>query len=300
MLAAVVEQTQGRVSVEWTQGEGAATGLTRSALQRGADRILAVGGDGTMHEVVNGFFDDEGRPIAPGAVLAPLPCGTGGDYRRALGLPSSGIAAAKLLSQAPTRRLDLVRVTCIGPGNRPTSCYVANAASCSLGGVVVQSVRRCPVPLSTYLGPLGGTLAYLGAILYSLATTTPDVLSIEADGRPLGTIDAWTVAVANGPSFGGGLRIAPHAVLDDGRFDVVCLGNVSVGYLLRHALQFYRGRHLDLEAVRTLRARRLRLTPTTDDPIWLEGDGELLGRLPATFEIAPLALRVQAGWRGHV
>ena len=293
MLAAIVEQTEGRLTIEWTPAAGAASALTRSALQSGADRILAVGGDGTVHEVVNGFFDDDGQPIAPEAVLAPLPCGTGGDFRRALGLPSSGVRAARNLSRAPTRRLDLVRVTCAGPEGRPCTTYVANASSCGLGGAVVQTVHRLPVHGGAYLGSAGGTLAYFGAILYSLATTTPDVLSIMADGQSLGQMEAWTVAVANGPSFGGGLRIAPHAELDDGWFDVVCLGGVSVGYLLRHALSFYRGRHLDLDPVRTFRAHQLRLAPTGDAPVWLEGDGELLGRLPATFEVVPRAIRVQ-------
>jgi diacylglycerol kinase family enzyme len=101
------------------------------------------------------------------------------------------------------------------------------------------------------------------------------------------------VAIANGHSFGAGLRIAPNAMVDDGLLDVTILHDVPILRLLRSARRFYDGRHLSLDGVTAHRGRRLTVRPLTDDPVWLEADGELLGRLPATVEVVPGAIRVQ-------
>jgi YegS/Rv2252/BmrU family lipid kinase len=270
--------------------------MTRAALRRGAERIVAVGGDGTVHEVVNGFFEEgagEGRMIAPDAVFAHLPCGTGGDFRRALGVPS-GRAAARLLRSDRTRRVDLMRVTCRTSTGR-ASQIVANVSSCGLGGDVVQSVRSLPSAVGARLGPVGGSLAYFVAILRRLATSAPGRVQVTVDGRDAGTFDTRTVAVANGSSLGGGLHLAPQAVVDDGVLDVVVVGDLPVSRLLACAPRFYRGTHLSLPGIHVFRGRRITLEPPSPPgsapPTWLEGDGELLGHLPATFEVLPGALR---------
>lgn len=294
LLREIVAASAGRLSVQWTTCPEAATELTRTALQAGADRIVAVGGDGTLHEVVNGFFEED-RPIAPQAVLVHLPCGTGGDFRRALQV-GNGLASAHQLRSPRIREIDLLRVRYASAGNGSASQYVANVASCGLGGLVVQSVEQTPARLGAHLGPLGGTLVYLGAILYGLATDPPARLHIEIDGRDLGAVTARNVAIANGPAFGGGLRIAPRAAIDDGELDVVIIEDVSIRFLLSHAHRFYRGTHASLPGVHHVRGRRVTLHPAPGetDPVWLEGDGELLGRLPASVEVIPRALRIQS------
>jgi YegS/Rv2252/BmrU family lipid kinase len=294
LLREIVAASAGRLSVRWTPCPEAATELTRTALHAGGNRIVAVGGDGTLHEVVNGFFDDD-RPIAPQAVLVHLPCGTGGDFRRALQV-GNGLASAHQLRSPRVREIDLLRVRYASAQNEAASQYVANVASCGLGGRVVQSVEQTPARLGARVGPLGGTLVYLGAILYGLATDRPARLRIEIDGRDLGTVTARNVAIANGPAFGGGLRIAPRATIDDGELDVVIIEDVSLRFLLSHAHRFYRGTHAALPGVHHLRGRRVTLHPAPGetDPVWLEGDGELLGRLPASVEVMPRALRIQS------
>jgi YegS/Rv2252/BmrU family lipid kinase len=291
LLREMVRATRGRLSVRWTPSPQAATRLTRQALQDGADRVVAVGGDGTLHEVVNGFFEN-GQPIAPRAVLVHLPCGTGGDFRRALQV-GNGLASTRQLWSPQIRAVDLLRVR-YTTGGDTASRYVVNVASCGLGGLVVQSVEHAPARLGAHVGPLGGTLVYLGAILYRLTTAPASHLHMEIDGRDLGVWSTHTVAVANGPSFGGGLQIAPGANIDDGRFDLVLLEDVSLSFLLRHAHRFYRGSHGSLAGVHRFCGTRLHLRPARPEPIWLEGDGEPLGRLPATVDLLPGALRVQS------
>jgi len=294
LLREIVRATSGSLSVQWTPSPQAATVLTRRALTNGADRVIAVGGDGTLHEVVNGFFEN-GRPVAPQAVLVHLPCGTGGDFRRALRV-GNGLASAHQLRSACIREVDLLRVHYTTPDGRSESHYVVNVASCGLGGLVVQTVEQTPARLGAHVGPFGGTLVYLGAILYGLATYRSSRLQIEIDDRTLGVIDIRNVAIANGPSFGGGLRIAPGAAIDDGELNVVIIEDVSTRFLLAHAHRFYRGTHTSLPGVRCLRGQSVILRPAPEEtnPVWIEGDGERLGRLPANIELLRGALRVQS------
>jgi YegS/Rv2252/BmrU family lipid kinase len=285
ILARLLDVTP-RLSVRWTTGPGAATTLTRTALADGFDRIVAVGGDGTVHEVVNGFFRGT-TPLAPHAVLAHVPVGTGSDFGRALGV-GTGCAAVNRLAASGPRRIDLLRATVTTDAGRCTR-YVANIASFGLGGVVVRAVRRLR---SRTL--VSGRLAYLGGILYSLCVHTPPVVTLSVDGTSLGRCRIHNGAVANGHTFGGGLRIAPDARLDDGRLHLVVLHALSIGRLVRHAPRFYRGTHTTLDGVTALAGRRVRAESATSVPVLVDLDGEPVGRLPATFEIVPNAIRVQA------
>lgn len=263
-----------------------AMALTRRALADGFDRIVAVGGDGTLHEVVNGFFDGT-SPLAPEAVLVHLPFGTGGDFRRSLGVPTGWDAVDQLTSDR-IRRIDLIRATVTTDHDQKTR-YVANIASFGLGGVVVRSMQRLRGTAF-----VGGLLSYLGAILHGLAVHTPPVVEIDVDDTSLGRLRIHNVAVANGHTFGGGLRIAPSARLDDGRLDVVVLRDLPIRTLLRHAHRFYRGTHPELDGVVTATGQRVVARPVdADEPILLDLDGEPVGHLPATFEIVPDAIRVQ-------
>lgn len=273
------------LTVERTPAPGAATPLTRTAVREGAERIVAVGGDGTLHEVVNGFFEEDGTPFSPAPVLTPLACGTGTDFRRSLGVPPAGDAVDRL-STPRTRRIDLLRVTYTEASGERSHRYALNVASFGLSGRVVEALgsggRGVP-----------GRLYYLSALLRALASHRPFAVVITVDGTTVPAGATHLVAVANGHSFGGGIRIAPDAVLDDGRLDVTALHDASAWALLGRLPHFYRGTHPALDGVTTLRGRRLVARPLRDTPIPLEADGELLGRLPAAVTVVPDALRLQ-------
>ena len=275
-----------RLTVRWTTGPESATSLTRSALRRGVERVVAVGGDGTLHEVVNGFFMD-GQPIAPHAVCAFLPCGTGSDARRSLG-GRAGMSAAAHLDQAPVRPIDLLRLHYVTANGEPADRYALNVASFGLSGAVLQWARR-----GQHL-PLPPRLRYFGAIVAALCTHRPSSVALTLDGRPLPTEQYWLGAVANGSTFGAGLRIAPNARIDDGLLNVTLIHDRAPAALLMRTHRFYRGSHLSLEGVAAYTGRRLTARPAQSAPVWLEADGERLGRLPATVEVLPGALRMQA------
>ncbi len=273
------------LTIEKTTAPGEATTLTRTALREGAERIVAVGGDGTLHEVVNGFFATDGTPLGASACLVPIACGSGTDFRRALNVPT-GIEAVQLLRSERIRCVDLLRIEYVTEEGRRAHRYAVNITSFGLTSRVVQAVQR-----SHGWGP--GSLRYLTALLRALTAHGPFQAELVLDGEPLDVSEIHLVAIANGHSFGGGIRIAPQAQLDDGALDVTILHDVPARSLLCRLPRFYRGTHSDLEGVTVARGRRITARLRSDASVGLEADGEHLGHLPVTVEVVPDALRVQ-------
>jgi len=258
-----------------------ATELTRAALREGAERMVAVGGDGTVNEVVNGFFDLDGAPIAPSAVLGVIPSGTGGDFRRTAGIPT-GAAAAAVLAAGASRPLDVGRITLDGAVPR----HFVNIADCGIGGEVVARVNRSSKRA-------GGTATFLWHSLASLLSYRPRAARVEIDGA-VEEGRYQNVVVANGRYFGGGMCVAPGADLGDGLFDVVVFGDLPRLRSLTGIRRIYAGTHIGQPGIRLIRARRVRVTPLEDPPLGFEMEGEEVGPAPATLEILPGAVRLCA------
>ncbi|HEX4421270.1 MAG TPA: diacylglycerol kinase family protein [Kofleriaceae bacterium] len=270
-----------------TQGPGDATRLTREALRGGAERVVAIGGDGTINEVVNGFFDDAGAAIAPEASFAVIPYGTGGDFRRTLELPTDLAAAAKVIAANHRRKIDVGRLELTTMDGRRTVRMFANIASFGVSGVVDRLVNES----GKKLGRLGFALATARA---TWAYTNQRV-QLVFDGAERVELTINTVAVANGRYFGGGMKVAPNAELDDAAFDVIAMGDFGFGDLMKSGRRLYSGTHLAMDKVTARRARVVEAEPI--DPkaiVELDVDGENPGRLPARFELVPAALWVVA------
>lgn len=286
-LAARLASTIGPFESRFTSAPGDATQITRVALQSGFDRIIAVGGDGTMNEVVNGFFEDDGSPIAPDAWLGPLPCGTGGDFRRTLGIDKrTDRMVAHMLSKEP-RRIDVGRISFVDDEGREDARMFINIASFGLAGIVDRKVNDAPKWM-------GGTPAFLFGTLRALVGYRNQGVRIRVDDEDANEMAILNLAVANGRYFGGGMHIAPRAEVDDGLFDIVAL-RASPLESLRGIAKIYRGTHLDDENVFFTRAKKLVAEPlSADDHVLLDIDGEAPGRLPATLTIRAGALALRA------
>lgn len=276
----------GELDVAFTSGPGHATELARAALGRGVRQLLVAGGDGTINEVVNGWLDEAGVVWGDEATLVLLAGGTGGDLRRSLGIPDMS-ASLDSLRSGRTRMLDVGRLAYTpNDGGQTVPRYFVNIASFGLSGLVDRHV--------TSFSAIGGRLAYAAATARSLfGWRNPRVrLTTEHDNgeRFEADIPIVAVAVANGATFGGGMRIAPDAVLDDGHFHVTAVGDLRKRDMLGLAGSLYDGSHVDHPKVLVKTAQRV--TADSDEAVYLDVDGEPLGRLPAQFELVPGVLRV--------
>ncbi len=268
-----------------TTGPGDATRLAREAVRSGAEIVVAVGGDGTINEVMNGWFED-GAPIVTGAALAVLPFGTGGDFVRTVGVSKDFPKAVAVLAAGVRKRIDAGRLDFTlrtgGTGIR----MFTNIASFGMSGMTDRLVNESKKRL-------GGRLAFFAASARSLWSYDNQRVRLTFDDRGGDATDLTinTVAVANGRYFGGGMRIAPEAELDDGRFDVVALGDMGMTDFLLRSRRLYAGTHLTMDKVSHRRAAVVRAEPA--DPgqiIELDVDGETPGILPATFRNLPRAI----------
>ena len=267
-----------------TTGQGHATALTREALAAGSDLVIAVGGDGTNNEVVNGFFDGE-RPIAPDAVLGFIPQGTGGDLRKTLRIGKTLEECLPVLVAGNVRAIDLGVARFVGTAGDNQCRVFVNITSFGLGGLVDRKVNNS----SKALG--GKASFFLGTLKALLAYRNQDVRLRVDDGFDQ-VLRISNVAVANGQYFGGGMWVAPHAKPDDGMFDVVILGDFTKSETVFGAGRIYKGTHLKLPKVRELRGRHVEATSEAE--VLIDMDGEQPGRLPISLDVLPGALKVIA------
>ncbi len=268
-----------------TRGPGHATELTREALKAGAERVVAVGGDGTVNEVVNGFFDN-GAAIAPEAAFGLIPFGTGGDFRRTLQLPTNVADAAAVIAADKRKKIDVGKVTFIDRVGRPGSRMYANIASFGSSGVVSRLANESSKRL-------GGTLSFMIATARATWSYTNQRVAMVFDGKDRVEATVNTVVIANARYVGGGMKMAPEAELDDGKLDVIAIGDLGFADVLLSGHRLYSGSHIKMKQVSTRRASVVEAEPI--DPgavIELDIDGEAPGRLPAKFEIVPASLSI--------
>jgi YegS/Rv2252/BmrU family lipid kinase len=263
--------------------------LTRDALRAGHDLIIAVGGDGTANEVVNGFFlparaGEMSHPVQPGAALALLPRGTGGDLRRSLGLDGDLWRCAERL-KGGSSPVDVGRVDYVAEDGASASRYFINVGEVGVGARVVEIANRSSKRL-------GGKVTFMFASLRALAGWRDLRVRASFDGGPAEELSVTTLVVANGKYFGGGMMVAPKARLDDGQFDVTIWSGYGLADFLLKSSSMYDGSHVNLKGTQTRTARAVHVELAGGRPAGIEVDGERLGRLPATFTLLPGSLRL--------
>jgi diacylglycerol kinase (ATP) len=275
----------------FTKSAGDATLFAEREAKAGRKLIIACGGDGTISQVANGILQS-----GADAELGILPSGTGGDFRRTLKIPTNVREAARALREGRARRLDVGRVEFVNQDGETETRYFLNVASFGMGGAVVERVKDggaswLPANSSRFLG---GRVAFAAAALQTALTFEKPTVELKLDeGRPFSLV-VVNLCVANARYFGGGMKIAPEAKLDDGLLDVVAVGDLSTLDILVNTYRIYLGTHLGLRQVRHAHAKRITARGTDASlPVTLEVDGELAGRLPTTFEVVPRALRVR-------
>jgi YegS/Rv2252/BmrU family lipid kinase len=269
-----------------TRAPGDATKLTRQALLEGADIVVAIGGDGTINEVANGFYED-GKPVSSNGCMAILPFGTGGDFRRTLNLPNDIQKAAQIIARGNTKKIDLGKLEFTTPEGGTGERLFINIASFGISGEVSDEANNSSKRL-------GGRLTFMLATLkVGMKFHSKRVRVVfDADESKALETNINTVAIANGRYFGGGMKIAPNAEVSDGKFDVVSLGDIPFRKSLLQGHHLYAGTHLKLDKVSSRRAQSVHAESIDGQRVWIDMDGEVPGVLPATFTIMPEALQM--------
>ncbi len=263
---------------QWmTEEPGDATDRAAEAAAADYDRVIAMGGDGTIHEVVNGLMTVDAPPT-----LAIIPLGTGNDLARTLALPRDPLEALALVAEGETRALDLIRV-------QPTDGATRYGINAAAGGFSGQVDEELTPEMKRRWGPLAFLLGAVSALPDIEAYATRIAFNDEAPTA----VDAFNIVVANGRTAGGGKPVAPVANPEDGLLDVVTIEEGTLAALSQVAAQLVAGTYLDHPLVTHRRVRSVRVEASPG--MWFNVDGELLTNEPVTFEAVPQALPVVVG-----
>jgi YegS/Rv2252/BmrU family lipid kinase len=257
--------------------------ITRDALNQGYNRIVAVGGDGTLNEVVNGFFTENGLVINPDAALSLIPVGTGSDFSRIFNLDASQDRIFKLMASTASQSCDVVKTSFTDLNGGKTARYYIN-----IGDVGIGSETCARVNCSSKV--LGGFWSFLLAALYTIITYHNRNITTLIDGNETYSGPCCLIAVGNGQYFGGGMKIAPQAVVNDGLLDVVMVKNFSKLELLANLARVYQGTHSSHAKVEFHRGSRVNII--THDKAYLEVDGETVGQGDIEFEVLPAGIKI--------
>ncbi|MHA6686608.1 diacylglycerol/lipid kinase family protein [Mesorhizobium sp. A556] len=287
-VAAALTRHFGAFELHETQGSGDAARLAFDLSAEGFDLVIAAGGDGTASEAADGLLQAsiEGRGTA---ALALLPCGTGIDFARGLGLSGDLEASLKQIAEAKGRRIDAGRISYVSDDGALASRHFINIASLGLSGATDRAVNA-----DKRKGRFSAKALFFWRTVFEFIRYRFQNVRITIDdGEPVEAKMAL-VAVANGRFFGGGMMIAPDAALDDGQFDIVILRAASKLKLIQDIRLLYGGRHRNHPSITILRGRKVVVEPVGDgDSALVDIDGESPGRIPATFEILPGALTLK-------
>lgn len=282
-----------------TSGPGDATARTRTALQAGTTTIAVVGGDGTLSETAEGFFEFNDsievlpKPINPGAALAILPAGTGDDFARGLRESRAPLMTwiDKLIAHCrgplseTARQIDVLYGLCNGL-EKPFICL--NASTMGIGG---ETAGRVAVQ-GKLVRNLSGEFRFVMAAVGALAVWRERRVQVTVDGRTVADGLMNLVAVANGLYAGGGMMFSPDARLDDGKLDVVTACGLTRANVVTELSRIHTGGHVNNPKVTITQGTIVRIeTLLLQDAMPLEADGNVRGVTPVQFQVLPGALR---------
>jgi diacylglycerol kinase (ATP) len=288
----------GAFTPKFTTQAGEGIELAAGAARKGAKLIIACGGDGTISEVANGILS-----VGSDAELGILPSGTGGDFRKTIGIPARAAGAARILRDGQTRVIDVGKITFTNDDGELESRYFLGVASFGLSADVVARVKEGGPDWLPTKGPkwLTGRLSFGVAMLQTAVKKSATRVVVQLDDDPARHMTVANLCIANARYFGGGMKIAPNAKLADGKFDIVSIGDLGAARILANAPRLYLGAHLSMSQVGHALAAKVIARPVDEkQSIDIEVDGEIPGHLPATFQILPKALRVRCPRKGSL
>ncbi|MGA3206665.1 MAG: diacylglycerol kinase family protein [Syntrophales bacterium] len=265
-----------------TARPGDAARIAKMEIIEGAELIICVGGDGTLNEVVNGFMDESG-PIRNDTLLGFVPNGTGCDFIKTVPIPAGIEQSLDTIKEGYIKIIDVGRLQHRNDHGLPVTRYFHNIVSFGLGGEVDERINKS----SKAFGPF---ISFIWATVISIFLYGKKNIRIQIDNSYDRHVIAWNIAVANGQYHGGGMHVAPDAVIDDGLFHITVIGNLSLGEVFRHLPKLYNGRIKDIKDVSILTGKTI--SASSEERVLVDCDGEQPCCLPIVADIMPAALRM--------
>jgi diacylglycerol kinase (ATP) len=265
-----------------TARAGDAARIARTELMEGAELIVCVGGDGTLNEVVNGFMD-ESVPLRNDTLLGFVPNGTGCDFIKTVPIPEDIEQSLDTIKEGYIKVIDLGRLRHQNDHGLPVTRYFHNIVSFGLGGEVDERINKS----SKAFGPF---ISFIWATLVSIFLYGKKNMRMQIDNSYEMNVIAWNIAVANGQYHGGGMLVAPDAVIDDGLFHITVIGNLTLTEVFRHLPKLYNGRIKDIKDVTILTGKTI--SASSPERVLVDCDGEQPCSLPIVADIVPAALRL--------
>ncbi|MFO7980528.1 MAG: diacylglycerol kinase family lipid kinase [Candidatus Aminicenantes bacterium] len=270
---------------EFTEKPTHATEISRSAIKEGTELVVGVGGDGTMNEIANGFFENY-EIINPKTSLGIVPSGTGSDFSKSLNIPQNLKKSMEIIIKSPQADiLDIGKVKYKTLSEDEEERFFLNVADFGFGGEVVKRVEEKRLKRKAS--------SYLRTLIFTFISYKSKKLSIKVDGKEYPTDEYLIGAVSNGSIFGKGMKVAPFALLDDGFLDVILVKGMEKFEFFLNVWRIYQGTHLSHPKIEFLRGRKVEVLSEDEEDVLIEADGELIGKAPATFEIVPSILSVR-------
>lgn len=271
--------THFHVDVFETRSKDDAFLFASTCVEKGYELILAAGGDGTLNQVLNGIIRDRER-VDNLPVLGVIPLGSGNDFARALKISRNAKEIFERVQSFQTKKLDVGKVHFTDNNGKNNYSFFINVADAGMGPEVVNRMNRNR--------SFGSNIAYYKAILATFFTYTPPMVKIKTPEWEW-TNKLRTVAIGNAKFYGHGLCIAPDAIIDDGIFSTFVCGDVSVLEFIRYTGTLKTSKKIIHPKITYATARHVEMT--SESPCRIEVDGELVGFLPATIDIMPLAIK---------
>jgi YegS/Rv2252/BmrU family lipid kinase len=284
MIQQISSRVGGNPSIFVTTAPLEATHSTRTAIEQGAELIVVIGGDGTVHEVVNGFSAN-GKFINPSCQLGIVGSGTAQDVIKSFDLPgNTGDQIAVACGQG-RRAVDVGRVRCVDSEGKLREQLFLNECQPGIAAVVVRRFKA-------HHKWLGGFLGFGLTAVTTAARHREQVMRVEVDGTNVITDSLLGVVVANGAYAGGGMNFAPRARVDDGLFDIVLIHKQGIPSRLLNFPRIYLGSHINLPWISYFQGRYVSVT--SDERVPVEADGEFLGYLPCSMKILQHSLLLKS------
>lgn len=295
--AVMLEDAGVPYKARFTGGELNATALSRKSAAEGYRKFIAVGGDGTIHDVLNGI--GEYVASADGVsfsdfTLAVIPVGSGNDWVKSVGVPRDIREAVRLVAGGIRRKQDVVKVSVLDAADleaEPVSIsYMANIAGVGLDARVCEIVNK-----KKEQGKRGKKL-YVSALLYCIRHRVPVRASIVCDGKEVFNGKYLSIAFGTGKFSGGGMRQTPLAVIDDGLTDVTVIPDIPLMTIAKEVPKLFTGTFHKVDVLTQERCRKVTVIPAKEaDAEPVEVDGEVIGRAPVTMEVLEGQLNIVAG-----